>query len=190
MGRTTHSPHLEEVGEVGLVADRQRELDLSTDEAAHHQPLVAGAVVEHLGPRQVERAVREATRAATEVRVRQIEGQAPVVALGAGAEQQRPMPSEAQHQARKVAGAAVVDPLLAETFGSDVSVPIEDRERLAVLEDLVVGVGQLRAGLDLVACLPWVPYLGRPEGIRVSQQRWAPSASVCHAVRGRCRRGR
>ena len=28
---------------------------------------------------------------------------------------------------------------------------IEDRERLAVLEDLVVGVGQLGAGLDVIA---------------------------------------
>ena len=124
--------------------------------------------------------MRQAPRAATEVRVRQVEGEPPVIALGTGAQQKRPVPSEAQRQAGKVAGAAVVDPLLAEALGSDVPVPIEDGERLTVLEDLVVGIGQLRAGLDFVACLSRVPCLGRPEGILVSQQRWAPSASVCH----------
>jgi hypothetical protein len=45
----------------------------------------------------------------------------------------------------------MVDALLAEPFRPDVAVAVEDGERLAMLENLVIGVGQLRAGLDLVA---------------------------------------
>jgi len=73
-----------------------------------------------------------------------------------------------------MAGAAVVDPLFAKTLLADVAVPIEDGKRLAVLEDLVVGVGQLRAGLDLVGPLVLVAGLGQQRSSPV----WFEPASI------------
>jgi hypothetical protein len=45
----------------------------------------------------------------------------------------------------------VIDALLAEAFRTNVPVSVEDCERFAMLEDLVIGVRKLRAGLDVVA---------------------------------------
>src|SRR5688572_2938877 len=97
----------------------------------------------------------------SEIGIGQVERESRVVTPGGRAEQQWAMTPNVQYQAGEVAGAAVVDPLFAEALLADVTAPIENGKRLAVLEDLVVGIGQLRAGLDLVGPLVLVAGLGQ-----------------------------
>ena len=68
-------------------------------------------------------------------------------------EQERSLIPEADAQAGQVAGPAVVEALLALADGLDVAPAIEDRKRLAVLEDLVVLVGQRARRKDVVAAV-------------------------------------
>src|SRR5215216_5987424 len=90
-----------------------------------------------------------------------------------------------------MARAVVVDPLLAQALRADVAVAIEDGKRLAVLEHLVVGIGQLGPGLDVVARRLGVlgrdrleeRQLSRGTGPRRGRSMWSSRASLA------CRRG-
>jgi hypothetical protein len=104
-----------------------------------------------------------------EVGVGQVEGESRVVAPGRRSQQQRAVSRQAQLQAGQMARAPVIDPLLAQALRTDVAVPIEDGEGLAMLEDLVVGIGQLRSSLDVIAGID-LPERGRLGAWRVSRE--------------------
>ncbi len=137
-----HAAHLEDVGEVGTERHHQLKSRGAQAEVADRDALVAGAVPQHLGPRDVHGAVAQRLAAQDHVGVGEVDREPRVVAFRSGPEQQRPLLADAQHQARQVAGALVVDPLLGEADGLDVAVAVEQRERVLVLEDLVLVIGQ------------------------------------------------
>ena len=137
-----HAAHLEDVGEVGAEGHHQLQAGRAEPEVADRDALVADAVPQHLGPRDMHGAVPERLPAQHHVRVGEVDREPRVVALGGRPQQQRPFLADAQHQARQVARALVVDPLLGEADGLDVAVAVEQGERVLVLEDLVLVIGQ------------------------------------------------
>jgi len=147
----SHAADLEEVGEVRLVANREPHAGGCASKVPDDDPLAVEPVAEDLGAGDVQAAVRQAPRPATQVRVGEVHRNPRVVPLRGRAQQQRPLAGDPQQQSGKVPGAVVVDPLLAVPLGADIPVLVEHRERIAALEDLVVKVHDLRSGLDLVA---------------------------------------
>ena len=128
--------HLEHVGEVGV--ERHPEIDRRRfeREVRQAQPLVAGAAPEKLRAKEVQLPTPQDQRAVTsrEVGVGEIDGEQIVVFLDRRAQEQGAPAADAHLEAREEARAVMVEPLLAQTHRLHVAEPIEDRERLAVLE--------------------------------------------------------
>ena len=138
-----HAANLEQICEIGLEPNRQGEAQRSAHEAAQDEPLAVLPFRQDLGARQVHGAVRQAPGAAAEVRIGQVEGEPRIVAPRRRAQQKGALAGKPEDQAGEMPGPAMVDTLLAEPLRPDVPVAVEDSERLAMLENLVVGVCQL-----------------------------------------------
>ena len=81
--------------------------------------------------------------------VREVDGEQGVVVLDRRAQDQRPLASELELEAREEAGVLVVEAELAEPHRGDVAEAIEHRERVAVLEHPRAVVDAGRAGEDV-----------------------------------------
>ena len=144
--------HLEDVGVVGVEAERELDVDGGRREAGDAQALVAAAPPQELRAEHVQRPARqhELPRLVLEVGRGEIDGQEIVLLLHRRRQQQRPPPADAQLQPRQEAGAVVVDALLAQADRLDVAEAVEHRERLVVLEHARAIVGTRRRRLDVV----------------------------------------
>jgi hypothetical protein len=131
---------LEEVGEVRVELERQREPRGSLGIARHRKELVAARLPQELGARDVERVLGEPQLLANEdVRVGEVHVEDDVVGLHGRRQHERLAPLEGEVQARQEARVVVEHALRAVLHLEHVAEFIEHREAVAMLERAPAG---------------------------------------------------
>ena len=141
--------HLEHVGEVGVEANRKRDLDAAQAEIGDADPLDAARVPQDARAVDVDLTAGQGDVPVThDVGVGEVGIEDRIVDADRGAEEQRAMAEQQQLEPRQEARAVVIHALLARVAGHDVAAGIEDAEAVAVLEDTERRGRPLGAGDD------------------------------------------
>ena len=129
--------NLEDVGEVRVDVERQRQRDRLVSVVAEANALVPRVGPQKARPKQVHDIAQQDVLAVAHrhVGIGEIGPEQLVIGLDAGAEQQRTPAVQAQAERREISRPLVIQPLLSGTEGADVAAQIEDGEGVIVLQD-------------------------------------------------------
>ena len=129
------APHLEDIREVRVEPDHQRQLDALEREIRHPDPLDAAAIEQQPRPQDVDLAVAEDSPVLhPHIGVGQIGGEDHVVLADRRAQMQWQAGAEQQPESREKARAVVEQPLFTALRGNHVAAVVEHAERIAVLQ--------------------------------------------------------
>src|SRR5207244_13101329 len=117
----------------------------------YSKTLEAAALPQEPRPRQVQPSARDLYLSLIgHVWIREIDVEQDVVFLDRRAEQQRPLPIDGQLESGQKTSPFVVEALRTHSKRMDVAVSIEQAERLALLQNLDVVIGQRGGGNNVV----------------------------------------
>ena len=134
---------LEDIREVGPELQPQAEAHPLAPVVSDSQLLVAGALPQELLDGQMQRPQRDAHATAVEkVRVGHVGLEPVVLVVNRGAEEERSLTVQLEQRAGQKARALVIDSLFAQPAGHGIAVAIENRERVTMLQDAGLGLGQ------------------------------------------------
>jgi hypothetical protein len=144
-----HPPHLEDVGEVRLVIERQDDPDRRLSVVPEPDAFVARAFPDEAGAKEVHEVPRKhlVRIGQGNVGIRQVGAEQLVVLLDACAEEEQALVVQPQPEPREISRALVVDALVARTERAHVAVQIEKGERITVLENETL-FSSLRSGRE------------------------------------------
>jgi hypothetical protein len=149
------APRLEQVSVVGVHSNPDRERELRVSVVVNAYALVARAIPEKPGPAEMEGASRhEFVSIGGEVRVGEVDREECVILLHGGTEEKGPVCSERELKLGKKTRAIMIEALRARNDLVDVTVAIEDGERLSMFQHFNAVLGQRRRREDVELIVP------------------------------------
>ena len=147
--------HLEQIGEVGVKADVDRDRPPDLAVAAHPQPLEGCPVLKEFDPRQMDRFALQPnpTLGGVEVGIRQIDHHRAIIVEQDRAELERLRPAEAKRELREETRVLVEQAIGPERAAREIALTVEHREQIIMLEGAQRALDQTFGRLDVIIFL-------------------------------------
>jgi hypothetical protein len=149
------APRLEQVRIIGVHRNSDRERKLRVSIVMNADAFVTCAIPEKSGAAEMQGASRhEVLSIGGKIGVREVDREKRVILLQSGTEQKGSVCSERQLTLGKKTRAFMIEALWTRNDLMDVTVTVEDGERLSVLQHFYAGRGQRRRGEDVELIVP------------------------------------